>query len=220
MSDKVVGDETLQEKKTCSQCKLDLSLDCFSPNGNRLRSNCKKCQAKKRKIFVSKNKDKVLKQNHLSYENNKDTILDKKKIYHIKNRDVILDNHKDYYLVNKETILAKVMAYRKKHPEVYRASNSKRRAQKRAAICNVSSEEIRMLKEEYNYCCAYCSSQTNENNPLHIDHMIPLSKGGQHIIENLLPACRDCNLKKFNMGWDEWCKKIGYDDGKDDSGNR
>lgn len=208
MSEQTAADETPpQQTKVCSQCELDLPLDCFSPNGERLRSNCRKCQAKKRKVFVSQNKDKVLEQNHLSYENNKTTILDKKKTYHIENREVILDNHKDYYLINREAVLAKVIAYRKEHPEVYRASNSKRRAQKRGAICDVTSAQIERLKKEYSYCCAYCGCQTDENNPLHIDHMIPLSKGGQHLIENLLPACRRCNLKKFNMGWDEWCKK-------------
>lgn len=31
---------------------------------------------------------------------------------------------------------------------------------------------------------------------LHIDHIIPVSKGGQDEIENLLTACADCNLGK------------------------
>ena len=30
------------------------------------------------------------------------------------------------------------------------------------------------------------------------DHVIPLSKGGQHIKENIVPACPSCNSKKGN----------------------
>jgi 5-methylcytosine-specific restriction endonuclease McrA len=30
----------------------------------------------------------------------------------------------------------------------------------------------------------------------HIDHIIPLSRGGRHSIGNLAPACAACNLKK------------------------
>lgn len=199
------------ETKICSQCKLEQFVDCFSPNGNRLRSNCKTCQANKRRIHVSLNKDKVLEQCRISNKRNKDKIASKKKIYHLENKEVILQTHKEYYIKNKDLILLKVEEYRKKHPEVYRASNSKRRALIAGAECKVSSDDIKSLKEVYNYCCAYCGCETDKDNPLHIDHMIPLSKGGQHIIDNLIPACRRCNLIKFNMAWNDWCEKIGFD---------
>jgi len=32
--------------------------------------------------------------------------------------------------------------------------------------------------------------------PFHIDHIIPLSKGGENTKENLQVICRTCNLKK------------------------
>ena len=42
--------------------------------------------------------------------------------------------------------------------------------------------------------CAYC--QTNELNsgmPLTIDHIIPMSRNGETVFENLCLACRSCN---------------------------
>lgn len=198
------------KSKKCSQCEIDKSIDLFSPNGDRLRSNCKECQAKKRYQHVSLNKEKVLEQCRESNKRNRDKILAKKKVYHLENKEEILYKHKEYYIKNKELILLKVEEYRKKYPEVYRASNAKRRAATNGAVCTVSSNDIKSLKEHYLYCCAYCGCETNKDNPLHIDHMIPLSKGGQHVIDNLLPACRSCNSKKFTMGWDEWCNKIGF----------
>ena len=196
--------------KICNKCNEEKLIDCFPINGKYVRSICKKCHAQKRYLFVSKNKSKVLKQNKISYVKNKKEILLKKKEYYIKNQKLILENHKEYYIKNKELILKKIHEYRQKYPEVYRASNSKRRAKIVGAICKISTQDIIKLKEKYNYCCAYCGQLNCKDNPLQIDHMIPLSKGGAHVIDNLLPACRKCNLTKFVMNWNDWCEKIGY----------
>jgi len=42
--------------------------------------------------------------------------------------------------------------------------------------------------------CAYClTSEANSGIPLTVDHIWPLSRGGQTIFENLCLACRICN---------------------------
>lgn len=52
--------------------------------------------------------------------------------------------------------------------------------------------------------CVKCkrSPATNARVKLEIDHIIPWSKGGETIIDNLQVLCRQCNLKKSNH-WDE-----------------
>lgn len=52
-----------------------------------------------------------------------------------------------------------------------------------------------------NFKCCYCgaSPAKNPNIVLHVDHILPWSKGGETVIENLQTACSTCNLGKNNM---------------------
>ncbi len=58
---------------------------------------------------------------------------------------------------------------------------------------------MQVLKES-NFKCVYCgkSPATDANVELHIDHIIPFSKGGDNSLSNLQALCRDCNLGKSN----------------------
>jgi hypothetical protein len=54
--------------------------------------------------------------------------------------------------------------------------------------------------------CRYCGEDVP---PFHIDHVYPVSKGGETSYRNLVTACAKCNLKKHNsVGI--WPKPIGY----------
>lgn len=49
--------------------------------------------------------------------------------------------------------------------------------------------------------CAYCLQPSTN---LTMEHIIPLSRGGCHVVSNLVPACRRCNLSKGNKLVSEW----------------
>ncbi len=44
--------------------------------------------------------------------------------------------------------------------------------------------------------CAYCGRGEGDGVRLHIDHLVPVARGGKNEIENLVTACQDCNLGK------------------------
>lgn len=48
--------------------------------------------------------------------------------------------------------------------------------------------------ESFGNCCAYCGKRGK----LVIEHFIPISRGGEDSLRNIVPACRECNSAKYN----------------------
>src|SRR3990167_2576329 len=68
-------------------------------------------------------------------------------------------------------------------------------ARRKAAIVPsrpVTAEDWLEIIQQHNHRCYYC----RKRRILTIDHVIPLSKGGLHVKENIVPACKSCNSKK------------------------
>lgn len=51
--------------------------------------------------------------------------------------------------------------------------------------------------------CYYCEKHFPPNH-LTMDHIIPVSRGGQSIKSNLVTACKECNNKKKHQMTYEW----------------
>lgn len=51
--------------------------------------------------------------------------------------------------------------------------------------------------------CRYCGGPAV---PLHIDHVVPVSRGGATTLRNLVVACRKCNLAKGAKLVTEWVR--------------
>ena len=59
----------------------------------------------------------------------------------------------------------------------------------------------RVLQRDHFTCCACGASPAiSPGVDLHVDHVLPWSKGGETIIENLQTLCSKCNLGKSNVG--------------------
>lgn len=75
---------------------------------------------------------------------------------------------------------------------------AKRRAKEKEIISTLTLKKWLEILKEYNYKCAYCEIEFDENTLPEKDHLIPTSKGEHNIKENIVPACRSCNTKKNN----------------------
>lgn len=54
------------------------------------------------------------------------------------------------------------------------------------------------LLTKYNFTCQYCGRKAPQV-VLEIDHKLPKSKGGQNKEQNLIIACKECNIGKSNI---------------------
>lgn len=115
----------------------------------------------------------------------------------------------EWYSTNKEKIRDKRNEYGRKYvqenKEYYRNKCRRRRAQKRNNGFEPYTEE--QLFSLYGTICYLCSNKIDLAAPrqvgkvgweqgLHIDHVIPISKGGSDTLDNVRPTHALCNLSK------------------------
>lgn len=74
------------------------------------------------------------------------------------------------------------------------------RSRKRNEAFRVTVGDWRSLCERYRNRCAYCARRE----PLTMDHIVPLIRGGRHAIGNLVPVCQSCNSSKRDALLIEW----------------
>lgn len=81
----------------------------------------------------------------------------------------------------------------------------KRRAAKAGVRFEFSERAWKGLLAAFENRCAYCNRGDVE---LTKDHVRPISRGGEHTAENIVPACRSCNCRKSDTTALEFLWKV------------
>jgi 5-methylcytosine-specific restriction endonuclease McrA len=106
-----------------------------------------------------------------------------------------LNSHRWRYLADPE--------YRLYH----RQKSKRRKAQERGSIgVHVKGKRIRERFAQFGHQCAYCGATGD----LQIEHLIPIAKGGAHVLGNILPACRRCNYSKTTHEAEAWYRSQSF----------
>jgi len=182
--------------KICTLCKIEKPFSDFGKASNlkdAYKGQCKLCRKIEKRIYKAKNKERELQQQREWRKNNPEKI----KEYNVKYK-VRIDN---YYAENSDKVKERMGKYSKteKGRKVSRLHNSKRRALTRTtedgSITHTSLDRLKQLQDNK---CYYCGCELKYNTPfeVHLDHYVPISKGGTHIIDNVVWSCKTCNLKK------------------------
>ncbi len=116
------------------------------------------------------------------------------------------------------TVSAAQKEYQKKHRQTiegkagHRQRERKRRALKQSQIGmwpNIPASEIEhSLWMAQEGLCFYCTESIKSpfslGGDFHMDHYIPLVRGGKHCVTNVVLTCPPCNNKKYTMTGDEF----------------
>lgn len=98
----------------------------------------------------------------------------------------------------------------KAHPEQGRLNHARRKARKLSGgIGNTKliTKWIRSWQSLIRVQCYWCRKRFSPK-CCHVDHIVPLNKGGQHAIQNLCISCSGCNMKKHDKTLSIWNEQI------------
>lgn len=121
--------------------------------------------------------------------------------YHEKNRDQILTKARAHYAANHEEVREKAKDYYYRNPEKFQVWRHTRRARLAKAVSTLTSDQWEAILELFDGACAYCG---HSDGPITMDHVLPISRGGGHTEDNVVPACQSCNASKNAKTPDEW----------------
>lgn len=141
-----------------------------------------------RKDYDQKNSESVLANKKRYYQEHQEEILEQKKQYHQDNKEVIAEKHKTYYENNKEYFIA---------------AAAKRRAAQFDQTPEYANTDLIALIYKH------------RPDGYHVDHMMPLVRGGLHHESNLCYLPASINMSKASrtieeFGTQEFCQHVIY----------
>lgn len=195
-------------EKRCTRCGIVKSLDAYnkkSTSRDGHRSHCRECQSKSAEEYLSKSEVKIARTRYskIWYTRTRPIRLQQNKTYRENNKEKTRLRHKRYREDNREKEQIRHRKYRHNNPLKKKEEVMRRRALvANATIVPLTIEQIRII--HITESCAYCGIFFSEDIKRHIDHIVPLSKGGSHTFENLISVCEKCNLSKGSSLIPEW----------------
>lgn len=194
--------------KTCTKCKLEKTISEFNKSSkvkSGLRSSCRECDAQWNRQHYELNKERI-QQKHAEYRMRNP---DQSKEYYMANREIFCEKARINYLENREKKREYAKEYYVENPDIIAACRSRRRARKYGTNTSHTAADIRNIFEKQRGLCASCTKKLSKSgkNKFHVDHIMPLSRGGSNGKENIQCLCPECNLKKHAKDPLDWAKQ-------------
>jgi len=118
------------------------------------------------------------------------------------------DRHKEWYENNREHLKALRRAYYLSEQGQLSIKNCNHRklALKKYRPTDLTRKKIREIFNR-DKVCVYCGSNKN----FELDHIVPLTKGGNCMFNNFVLSCDKCNRSKSGRDVFYWCKLQGIE---------
>lgn len=200
---------TMSDKK-CPRCGEIKSISEFYKNVSRrdgFSTYCKTCIAQDSHDYYVKNKEKCRERTNKWRAANREYVNARDKRYRLEHPDIEFRKQQKYRETHREKLYLKGKTYRTTHADYFL-----NKARERKAIRNSQSDGTVTLQYEHQLfesqhgLCAYCKADLSITGK-HLDHIIPLSRGGLHTANNVHWTCPTCNMSKGDSLESEWLKK-------------
>ena len=206
----------MEQYKTCTKCGQAKTFSEFAKDKTKstgLTSSCLACRRAYAKDKIANNPEyrEVLRlQSKAYYHANKEASKARNKRWTKNNPQRRRDIDAIFRANNRAEQAERMKRYRLEHPEARKIWGQKNpdrqsaiRARRSFRLRGGDTFEIKIgeLLKLYQSPCFYCGAETE-----HIDHIVPLARGGRHSIGNLTGACAPCNLSKGSKFITEWKK--------------
>lgn len=182
-----------KEKKIqkCCNCNEWKDLNLF-PKNKRMKfgidTTCKECTNNRSKKHYTENKEKKKEYQNEYYKEHRKERLDYKNKYYKKNKERILEWFKEYEKDPKR-IADRIKA------------RTKYRSKLKEFDTDITAEFLTNLWEE-TQTCEICEKELTNKKNAHLDHIIPLNIGGEHMSYNVRYICASCNVSRPKNGSD------------------
>src|SRR3990170_933860 len=138
-----------------------------------------------------------LTRNQRYYRKHKVRLRDWLREYFRRHPEIMAAKNKRFYIRHASELRKKALqrSLNRTRDDDYRAKDRLAKSRRRAALGTVTLEEWRAICAQFDHRCAYCHRLVV---PLEQDHVVPISRGGSHTPDNIVPACKPCNSSKGN----------------------
>lgn len=131
-------------------------------------------------------------------EANKATAFDRWKAFRDRHKEKLSAKDRAYYVKHRALIQARTRAYQDANPDKKRLHSrvtaNRRRKAVLASDVHYGVNDVERLKKLQRNKCANCGKSLK--NGFHVDHRIPLAKGGDNGPMNIELLCPTCNISK------------------------
>lgn len=141
---------------------------------------CKKCEAESQRIKRIVNADSIKANRDKWREKNKEKLLAQGRVWKEANKEKMDEWQIQWNAANREKIRALCHKHRK-----FKVVQKK----------NFTAADVVRKFIEQQGACAYCGIDVVDD--YHIDHIVPVSKGGANDVKNIHVVCPKCNRKKL-----------------------
>lgn len=200
--------------KLCRKCNVEKPETEFHKQSEKkdgLQSRCKVCKLAENASWYAENAERHAENGRAWDLANPEKRVSYSRKYRKSNPEKAKESYQSWNAANPEKRAEIYKAYRTANPEKFAQKYRNRRAKKKSSGGSHTASDVLAIFESQRGMCANCPNKLIKSgkNRYHVDHIVPLAKGGSNDKYNLQCLCPGCNLRKSAKDPLDWAKENG-----------